>query len=167
MSLPKEITTGELASLLGVSTRNVGLLTEKGVLQKLKHGVYNLQDSVRAYVLHRESVVVEKHAVGEHGQLQTETLRQKLKLLSLDVAERERQVIPVSEVVSWSTKYISVCKDGLLALPTKLAPRLVRLPKPEIAERILREAIIECLTHLQRLLRIAKNEEDEKKANKK
>jgi hypothetical protein len=93
MGLAKEISTGDLAALLGISTRNVGLLTEKKVFQKLKHGTYNLRDAVRSYVLHRESVVVEKHAVGEQGQLQIDTLREKLKLLRIDVEEREGSLV--------------------------------------------------------------------------
>jgi hypothetical protein len=166
MSLPKEVGTGDLAALIGISARNVGILTDKGVFRKLKHGTYNLRDSVQAHTLHREEVAAEKHAAGEHGQLQIETLREKLKILVLDREEREKALMPVDAVVDTLIKTTRIFRTAFLSLPTRWAARATNISEPGKLEAILRKDVEEALESFSNLWSIVGKEREEKEKEK-
>jgi len=68
MTLPKTVSTEDLATLLGIDPRTVGKLVQKGIFQRLKHGTYDLVDSVQSYLAYRETVVSAENEKGEYGQ---------------------------------------------------------------------------------------------------
>jgi hypothetical protein len=154
MALPLDITTKEFASLLDISLRTVNSLCEKGILQKLGHGLLNFSDSARAYVCHRETVVAEQHSAGELGQTQIALNREKLAILRLDRREREGQVLAAVEVINFNTALINVFKTSLLGLGNRLGPQVAGTRNPAQAAQIIDRAILELLTEFQRLTQI-------------
>jgi phage terminase Nu1 subunit (DNA packaging protein) len=153
MTLPKTASTEELSTLLGVNARTLGKLVEKGILKRLKHGTFDLTDSVQAYITYRETIVEEKHETGAMGQAQLELIREKITMLRLEREEKERTLLPAQDVIRWSTKYIGVVKMQLLSLPARLAARLTNVRETSKVELMLRGAITESLTELQQLLK--------------
>lgn len=53
----KEVSTSELARIIGCSSEQIRQLTSQGVLQKLRHGAYGLMNSVQAYIIYKQRLI--------------------------------------------------------------------------------------------------------------
>ena len=64
--LPTEVTTAELARLLGVSRRNFpGLAERKSIVPGSRKGTYALEPSISGYAKHLRRLAQGRHGTGE------------------------------------------------------------------------------------------------------
>jgi hypothetical protein len=64
--LPTEVTTAELARLLGVSRRNFpGLAERKSIVPGSRKGTYALEPSISGYAKHPRRLAQGRHGTGE------------------------------------------------------------------------------------------------------
>jgi phage terminase Nu1 subunit (DNA packaging protein) len=150
MSLPTEVSTNQLASLLRLSAQRINQLAAANVLQKTARNKFNLAGSIASYIAHRERVISEERlgTVGTLQQARTELTEARAALVSIDLAERQRAVIPISEIEEGWAALMLVLRQHLLAVPTKLAPRLAAARSAVEMQGILRSEIHGCLQRI-------------------
>jgi phage terminase Nu1 subunit (DNA packaging protein) len=162
MTLPKTVSTEDLATLLDIDPRTVGKLVSKDVFRRLKHGTHDLVDSVQSYLAYRETVVSAENEKGEYGQARIDLYKEKIALLRMDRAEREKNTVRATEVILWMTTVIKIFTTALLSLPAKLAPRLTGIKENGKIESIIRNELIEVLNGLQSLFQFVDKEARER-----
>lgn len=74
--------------------------------------------------------------------------RERRKALELANSRLEGKLLPVDEVSKAWEEQIAIAKGRFLALPSRLAPRLVRTKAIREVELILRDGIIEVMSEL-------------------
>lgn len=142
---PQTATTGELADLLGISTRMVTELAQKGTIRRLHPGVWPVRESVRSYCAH-----LRQGAAGrtDSGSLTAERVRvatAQADALEMKNATARREMIPAREVeAAWAATLREV-RAALLALPSRIQQRLGHLTAHDVSEidRELRDALAE------------------------
>ena len=141
----KEVTVGELAQVLGLSTRRVQQYVSEGVFKKAKRGAYPIADCVQAYV---DYMIRSKQA--ELNSLDHESIR--LKKAQADMAEHKYDV----ETGKYSDAELihEIYQDRILNLRAKLLqlPRrlsVINLPAdPRSKEIVLRQEMQDALKEI-------------------
>lgn len=139
--IPEIVTTDELAELLGISTRNVNMLTNRGVLKKNASGRFDTRAALRDYC---------EYARRSRGNpaLDAEKLRltrEQADKIELQNATARRELIPAAEVEREWTAVLRDIRAALLALPSRIGQRLPHLPPRDIEaiDREIRDVLTE------------------------
>ena len=66
----------------------------------------------------------------------------------LALKQQRGELIPASQVEAGWTGYVANTKSRLMALPSRLAPEMVRAKTIREAEKVIKAAVIECLEEL-------------------
>ena len=130
MAIPAKCGTDDLATLLGISVRRVTQLVEKKVLLREARGTFDVCDSVRRFIAHRETVVAQEHGVGAYGKARADVYVERARMMRLQREKLEGNLIPEEDAIEGWTRTLAVVKTQFLALPTKSAPYLVQLKTP-------------------------------------
>jgi phage terminase Nu1 subunit (DNA packaging protein) len=152
------LSLADICWLLGLTKQRVNQLEADGVIQRLGRNKYAIGSIPRYLKLMREVGRGPK----KWQEARTELVLEKLRMAKLDREERERTLLPAQDVINWNVKFVSVVRLALLAIPSKLAPRLVDVKDAGRIESVLRGAIVEALESLQQLLHVAKGDEKER-----
>lgn len=140
----KHVTGAQLAAILGISRATVSNLAADGILVRADRGAFDLAGSVQAYVRHK---VTAAKASGDDGAVQSLTAeRARMARLKADQVEREARIaageyVAVADVEAGWLKVVGIVRSRLLAVPTKLAARIVGVRTPAEAEALLRKEI--------------------------
>lgn len=93
-----EVSTADLAEVLGVSERRVQQLASAGVLRRQRHGEWVLPESVQAFVEHKVQSEIRRltksSAVGADRLKEIKARREELKL-----AREERELVPLADAI--------------------------------------------------------------------
>jgi phage terminase Nu1 subunit (DNA packaging protein) len=147
MTMPREIGTEDLALLLGLDDRSVRRLAKKGVFVRGELG-FDVADSVRRYIAHREGIIAEQHGSGEYAKARSALFIERAAKMKLEREEREGALVRVSDVIAMMSNLVGVAKQRLLAIPTKCAPLLIMKRAPAEVMTILTKEIREALEEL-------------------
>jgi phage terminase Nu1 subunit (DNA packaging protein) len=167
MELSQRISTADLAKVLGLAERTIAKLVDKKVLKREGYGTFDLADSVQAFVAYRESVVASEHGVGAYGKARAELYRERARIMRLKREELEQKLVSVADVIAFNTSVVRTVTAALLAVATKLAPRLLGVPTAAQIEAIIRNAISEVLDGLVRLGDVAAQAADASRPGRK
>jgi len=124
-------TAAELAEVLGITDRRVRQLTKAGALKcartKLNGMHFRLADSVQRFVKYECDLVTEQCAVGngEYERARTRRALAAAQLLELQVRAQEGTMYYAVDVEHAITTQVTACKQRLLAIPARVARRLV------------------------------------------
>jgi phage terminase Nu1 subunit (DNA packaging protein) len=141
----KEVTVGQLAETLGLTTRRVQQYVSSGVFKKAKRGIYPLAECVQAYV---DYMIRTKQA--ELNSIDHEELR--LKKTQADIAEHKYQVMTGKYADAEVTHEIYRgtvlnMRAKLLQLPRRLSVIMLP-PTPREREIVLRKELQDALREL-------------------
>ena len=93
-----EVSTADLAEILGVSARRIQQLAGSGVLRKLGHGEWLLPECVQAFVEHKVQSEIRRlsktEATGADRLKEIKARREELKL-----AREERELVPLTDAI--------------------------------------------------------------------
>lgn len=93
-----EVSTADLAEILGVSARRIQQLAGAGVLRKLGHGEWLLPECVQAFVEHKVQSEIKRLSKGELKEVdrlkEIKARREELKL-----AREERELVPLTDAI--------------------------------------------------------------------
>lgn len=135
--------TGEI---IGVGDRQVRNLAEEGILVRNSHGKYMLLKSLKNYILNLKIAksgekITSDFATGELDWEQEKAKHERLKAMITDINLQliKGQVHKSSDVGSVITDMFTKFRSKMMALPSKLAPKLHRKPKEEILEMLQQE----------------------------
>lgn len=149
MTKPKidEITTGQLAKVIGKTTRWVNELTQSGVFVRASRGKYLLAENVQRYIKHIQNRIEQDTEVDYHKEKASHE-RAKRQKAELELQIMRGELHKSSDVEIVMNDMIAVFRSKILGLPSKLAPQLVGKSEIPIILDILTRDVHEALSEL-------------------
>lgn len=139
----------KIASILDLSERRVQQLCAKDILPKTERGRYELEPVVKAYIHY-----LRDRSLGE-GVVSLEDARKRklnaeAELAEIQLAQARADVVSVEEVQSQWDSVLSSVRTRILAVPTKLAPRVSVETELATVKDIIEDGIFEALGEIAR-----------------
>ena len=134
----RNVTTTELALILGITGRRVQQLTQDGVLTTVSRGKFVLSAAVQAYIgsisrggLTEEAKKIERVKAKAEATLKTS----KAKIAQAEAKELSGQMHRSEDVAAMTAELIYTIRGALMALPSRVAINAAALSDPaEVAE---------------------------------
>jgi phage terminase Nu1 subunit (DNA packaging protein) len=137
---PQEMVTDvELAGLVGVSSRRIRQLAENGTLERAGRGRYELGPALRALL---------EDAAGSGSALQRERTRKvaaDATRAELELAKAMGEVAPIGQIARVWALRMTIIRQGMMTLPSRVASRLVGEKDERRVNAILRDEIVAAL----------------------
>ena len=148
-----EVSTTELAVILGVSARRVQQLTQDGILPTARRGWYLLGDSVQRFIrfsstprLSKEEQEEEKNRRKADATIKTS----KAAILAMEVRELSGSMHRAEDVAAMTEDLIYTFRSGILALPGRLAVDTAAADTPAEAAEIIKREVHQLMRELSR-----------------
>lgn len=143
----KEISTGELASIVGKTPRWIRQLTSEGVLKQISRSKYILGPTVQAYIEYAQGGrdADNKPRLIDH---KTEHERIKAEKAALQLAQLRGELHSAADVEAVMNTMLTAFRQKILAIPTKLAPQLVGIDDAGKVKALLTKDLHEALSDL-------------------
>lgn len=142
-----------LAAALGLSVERVHQLVKLGMPQAAR-GRYAPAACTAWYIAYLQRLVSRRASVSEEGEaddLEKEQIRltaAKADAAELDLARARGEVISISDHVLILGDLVAQTRARFLAVPARVAPRILGLPDRLAVEKTLASEVRETLTHL-------------------
>ena len=139
--------------MLKLTERRVQQLAAAGVLPKATRGRYDLIECVGAYILYLrdENENLKRLKPGGVTALEEERARltaARAGLAELDERERQGELVPAAQIERFLSAVFSRVRQGILSLPSRVAPRAFDAKTIPECERLILEACTEALTEI-------------------
>jgi phage terminase Nu1 subunit (DNA packaging protein) len=149
-NLPTSTTAAVLADLLGVSSKTVRELAQRGIVIRAgRRGMYNMRASIRGYAEHMRAIATGK-AGGEAVAASAAAARARLAAAQADKVElqnahRRGALVEAAAVQAEWSDVLRGVRARMLATPSRCAARLPHLTHHDIAtiEGEVRDALTE------------------------
>lgn len=150
-SIPDTFNISQLEELTGIDRRTISknLDADKVPFTQGPKNAKLYKPQLALPVLYKSLQVQPSATDADLEQEKLLTARAKRQKAELDLAERQRQVIPINEVCEVVEQEYTVIRAQFRSLPSKLAKHLAVLSEPDQVNSILEEHINEVLTGLQ------------------
>jgi hypothetical protein len=148
--IPEYATVAELHDMTGTSKKTIYKHIEKASL-KANGKKYQVQSVLSAIVKHRQEDKDVTKLKNDAPDYYTERARHeqfKADLAQLELKKKSGEMIPVDEVVKDWGQMITACRAKLLALPSKISPRLPGCDDVREMEQVIKSEILEALDEL-------------------
>jgi phage terminase Nu1 subunit (DNA packaging protein) len=139
--------SGAIADFTGISDRTIRDWQTKGIIHQSARMDAIVQEIVQHYKAQLEEARKPKDVDPLYFE-KTRLTQAQADKIKLDIAEKEGELVNARGIVMAWSNYIQACKKRLLAIPTKLAPRLVNITEVEEAKELLESVIDEALIEL-------------------
>lgn len=146
------VSTKVVADILDVTPRRVGQLCEEGILSKVKNGSFQLVPTIRNFIRYLKT---KNDVASATGYVEEEFNKEHMLL---EKAKREKAELEVSlmkgtmhtseDVEREMTKMLSAFRARILAMPSKLAPRVAITEDVTKIEEYIREEAYNALNEL-------------------
>lgn len=142
ITIDTEVSTSELACVLGITARYVRQLTEDGVLEKIKQGRYRLCASVQKYIGSRETVTEDDAKLEKAKRAAEVTLKtSKAHIAKMEADELRGKMHRSEDVEAMTADLIYTIRGALLALPGRLAVDVSATGSSAEAAEIIRKEV--------------------------
>lgn len=146
------VNTRQLAEVLGISVKMIYKLIKQGYLKNKEKNLFYLPDVVPAYVKYKEGLLETKHAKNDpkqiydlehakHEKAKREKAEIQLQLMKGEVHAKE-------DVQRELNKMLTAFRARVLAIPSKMAPRLTGINNTNKIETMLRGEVNTALKEL-------------------
>jgi len=144
-----EVSTTELASILGVTARRVQQMAQYGTLIAVKRGSFNLADSVQRYInflTSREKDISSQ----EKAKQDAEVSIKKAKAITavLEAQELQGKMHRSEDVAEMTEDLIYAIRGMLVALPGRLAVDVANTQTPAEASEVIRKEVYKVMSEL-------------------
>ncbi len=139
-----EVSTSELACVLGITGRYVRQLAEDGRLEKTGQGRFVLADAVQRYIagLSRETISAEEAKLEKAKRQSEATLKiSKAEIARLEMKELQGKMHRSEDVAAMTEDLIYTIRSALMALPGRLAVDVCSAQSPAEASEIVRKEV--------------------------
>jgi phage terminase Nu1 subunit (DNA packaging protein) len=143
----KEISTSDLAAVVGKTPQWIRQLTRDKILKQVGRGKYLLCESVQAYIEHAAGGKEEDNRPKLRDE-QAEWTRIKKEDAMLDLAVKRGELHNAEDVRTVVTDMLLNFRSRMLALPTKIGPKVAYLKEIPAINAVLEEEIRIALTTL-------------------
>lgn len=141
-----------LAKLFNLTTVWVQKLAKEGVIAKAERGRYELWPSIKGYIKHLQDRRVNQWDTDEddegYGKHRARLTGAKADVAEIAAAIAKGQAHDAGAVEAVWTDMLMNCRSKLLAMPTRLAPKLRKETQLATVREILETAIHEALAEL-------------------
>ena len=144
-----EVSTTELASILGVTARRVQQMAQDGTIVAVKRGSFNLAESVQRYIAFLSSK--EKDISQQDKQRQdAEVSIKKAKAIVavMEAQELQGKMHRSEDVADMTEDLIFAIRGMLVALPGRLAVDTAAAQTPAEASEIIRKEVYKVMSEL-------------------
>lgn len=146
-------TAEELADLFDLTKVRIHQLAKEGVVVKVERGAFDLLESVRGYVKFFKARKLNQYDTGGDDAEAYGAHRARLTGAKADIAEIEAEAMKgrfheAGAVEAVWTDMLMNARSKLLAIPSRLAPKLRKETKLPVVKDILEAAIVEALAEL-------------------
>ena len=140
-----EVSTTELACVLGITGRRIRQMAEDGQLQKVSKGRFLLADSVQRYVkfLSDGPMLEKTRRVAE-----TTMKASKATIAKLEAEELKGKMHRSEDVAAMTTDLIYAIRGAMMALPGRLAVDVASANSPAEAAEIIRREVNKAMREL-------------------
>jgi phage terminase Nu1 subunit (DNA packaging protein) len=147
------VSSSVLANLFGITTRRIRQLEDDGVIEKASRGRYKLTENIQKYIIYiKASQELKKDNEDEnkidydmeHALLE----RRRREKLDIEIAQIRGTMHKSEDVEKVMNDMLANCRSKLLALPSKVAPRLIAREDIGELQDILQIEILEALSEL-------------------
>lgn len=142
-----EVTTTNLAGIIGVTKQWVNQLTRDGVLKQASRGKYLLGDSVKAFIEHTQGGKEEDNKPRFIDE-KTEHERIKKEIAMLELEEKRSNLHTTADVVDAWGELLVGFRTRLSSLPPKLATELSQMTDQKSIRLLLERNINAALQEL-------------------
>lgn len=139
-----EVSTTELACVLGITGRRIRQLAEDGQLEKSGQGRFVLATAVQRYIagLSRETTSAEEARFEKAKQQSEVTLKaSKAEIARLEMKELQGKMHRSEDVAAMTEDLIYTIRSALMALPGRLAVDACSAQSPAEAAEIIRKEV--------------------------
>ena len=133
MDLDQEISTEELAELIGLSSRRVSQLAREGRLQRLPTGGFSLLASMKSYTRHLRDQIKRSSASPEQRRVQAG----KARLLELAVAQKEGALMDLQEAIDYFDLGFGMLRSRMFSVPARFFPGTSNLDQRRALEALI------------------------------
>lgn len=143
-----QISTLELAQIIGVTDRRIRQLEEVGILTKISRGKYDLIDTVQAYIswLREQSEL----SLSELNLTQEQALltRTRRKIAEIDLQIMKGELHRAEDVERVMNQMLGNFRARCLAIPSKTAPQIVGNMEIQAVQNVIKREIHGALNEL-------------------
>lgn len=146
-----EVSTTELAAILGLSARRIQQMAQDGTLPTIRRGAFELCKSVQRYIsfLGKDSLSEEEEKL-ERARRQSEvTLKvSKAQIAKLEAAELQGKMHRSEDVAAMTEDLIYTIRAALVALPGRTAVDAAAAETPAEVSEIIRKEVYKVMKEL-------------------
>ncbi|MBL8574944.1 MAG: hypothetical protein JNM13_14805 [Hyphomicrobiaceae bacterium] len=116
-AVPDSVTSNDFADLIGVTPRHVGNLVASGIVTRAGRGRIALKASIRAMITDAKRSAGADQLSGEHAAF----VKAKRRTAELRLAERQRELIPLTEAIAVIDDVVGSIRHALDAIPAQIS----------------------------------------------
>jgi len=135
-----EVSTREIAIILGLTARRIQQLTQDGILSTTTSSRYNLAESMQAYVEFRSRKETDANEV-EKSEAELSIKKAKAIITVLKAKELQGKMHRSEDVAAMTEDLVFTIRGMLLALPGRLAVDVSGAKEPAEAAEIIRKEV--------------------------
>lgn len=146
-----EVSTTELACVLGITGRRIRQLAEDGDLNKVEKGSFNLSDSVQKYIkfVSRNEMSEEERKLEMTRRTADVTLKaSKARIAKMEADELQGKMHRSEDVAAMTEDLIYTIRSALNSLPGRLAVDVHASSSPAEASEIIRKEVYKVMREL-------------------
>lgn len=148
-----QVSTTELATVLGVTARRVQQLTQDGTFQTEKRGRYFLTDNVQRYITFitgNQMTPEEKKTEQDRRSAEAKMKTAKAAIALFEVDELRGNMHRSEDVMLITNDLVATIRGMLTALPGQLAVNVAQSSSAEECSAIIRDAVYAVMDELSR-----------------
>lgn len=146
-----EVSTTELASVLGISARRVQQMAQDGTLPTIRRGSFELCKSVQRYIsfLGKDSLSEEEEKLEKVRRQSEVTLKaSKAKVAQLEANELQGKMHRSEDVAAMTEDLIYTIRAALIALPGRTAVDAAAAKTPAEVSEVIRKEVYKVMREL-------------------
>ena len=141
-----EVSTTELACILGITGRYVRQMAEDGVLSKVDKGRFLLAESVQKYIKYTAKDAMKLDKAKRTAEV---TLKaSKAQVAKLEAEEMKGKMHRAEDVEAMTSDLVYAIRGALIALPGRLAVDVAAVESPAEASEIIRKEVYKVMREL-------------------
>lgn len=144
-----------LANLFGLTPRRIRQLENEGVIKKVARGKYSLQDNIKSYITYIKTSSDLKENKTEEGKIDYDEEhalleRRKREKIELELAAMRGTMHFSEDVQRVMDDMLSNFRAKILALPSRVSPRLMGIDAIADIQEILQSEVLDVLNELSK-----------------
>lgn len=144
-----------LANLFGLTSRRIRQLENEGIIKKVARGKYSLQENIKSYITFIKTSIDLKENKTEEGKVDYDEEhalleRRKREKIELELASMRGTMHFSEDVERVMNDMLSNFRAKILALPSRVSPRLMGIDTIADIQEILQSEVLDVLNELSK-----------------